>query len=279
MIEGSKTPRRPLACLRRLTPRSLLYVALALAMVGTMLAAIGSFMPAYTDPTAAELIRSGSECERGVPNKNIDLQCDSDTWYRSMSSLRTTKWTLVDLGAGLLASAMSVLIFAWWSGRKTWKQLTTPKWRLSILALVSVIWLAQIPAFGLFFITELARGYHPWWADSLAIPLAGTLSGVLALYLPCTAVWLFFVVGARLPAPVFSTVSGRPFVNVLWTAAAVAMFVPITLYLVTAVLSGVILMVPFLWLLLWLTLCARAAALSRHRPKLGEGLDAARVAK
>ncbi|MET0720860.1 MAG: hypothetical protein ABWY64_08495, partial [Tardiphaga sp.] len=107
----------------------------------------------------------------------------------------------------------------------------------------------------------------PHWADTIMIPIMQFLSVVLALYLPCIAVWLFFVVGAKFPAPVFSTVSGRPFVNVLWTAAALLMFVPVALYLVMAIFGGLTLMVPFLWLVLWLTLCARAAALSRHTSK------------
>src|SRR5258708_2824880 len=143
MIEESKALGPIKGSLRRLTPRSLFYVALVLAAVGAMLATRGSFMPAYTDPVAAERIQAGSECEPGVPNKNANLQCDSELWHRSMHSLRTEKWTLVDLGAGLLASALSVLVFAWWSGSKSWTQLTTPKRTSSILALVSISWVIQ----------------------------------------------------------------------------------------------------------------------------------------
>jgi hypothetical protein len=88
---------------------------------------------------------------------------------------------------------------------------------------------------------------------------------LLRLFLPYIAIWLIFIVGARLPASVFSNVPGRPLVNAFWTGAAALLFVPIGLVLIGAILEGPILMVPFLWLTLWLTLCARAAALTRHR--------------
>jgi len=48
--------------------------------------------------------------------------------------------------------------------------------------------------------------------------------------------------------------------------------VPVGLVLVGAILEGPIVMVPFLWLTLWLILCARAAALTRHRPNSLEQL-------
>jgi hypothetical protein len=126
----------------------------------------------------------------------------------------------------------------------------------------------QIPAYFIFFVTEIERGYHPSWADSLAIPVMATEAFVRRLFLPYVAVWLIFVIGGRLPAPVFSKIPGRSVVGLVWTAAAALLFVPIVLCLIGAILEGPVLMVPFLWLTLWLTLCARAAALTRHLPKL-----------
>ena len=123
----------------------------------------------------------------------------------------------------------------------------------------------QIPAYALHFITEMTRGYHPHWADTIAIPMIESESIVLGLFLPYIAIWLVFVVGARLPVSLFSTAPGRPLVNVFWTGASVLLMVPIVLVLFGAVLEGPTLMVPFLWLTLWLALCARAAALTRHR--------------
>jgi hypothetical protein len=250
----------------RLSRHWLAYVALLLTAVGLMFVTIGYSMPAYTDPAVAERIRSGLECERGIPNTNENLQCDSALWYRSMNALRTNKWSFVDGGEGLFLSGLTMCVFFWWRGRKPWRLWLTPKSSLSIIALAAVSWLMQIPAYVLFFITDLTRGYYPHWADSIAIPILQFESILLGLFLPYMAIWLFFVVGARLPVSVFSTVPGRPVVNTFWTGATVLLLVPVALVLIGAILEGPIMMVPILWLTLWLVLCARAAALTRHRP-------------
>jgi hypothetical protein len=249
----------------RVLRRWLVYLALLLAAAGLVSVAVGSFMPAYTDPVVAERISIGLECEPGIRNTNENLQCDSELWYRTMKALRTDKWSLVDVGGGLLLSGLMMSVFFWWSRQKSWRQLSTPRSSLSILALAGLCWLMQIPAYALFFITELTRGYYPPWADSIAIPMFQFTSILLSLFLPYMALWLFFVVGARLPVAVFSTVPGRPFVNAFWSGAATLLFIPIGLILIGAILEGPILMVPFLWLTLWLVLSARAAALTRHR--------------
>src|SRR5688572_17439501 len=113
--------------------------------------------------------------------------------------------------------------------------------------------------------TELARGYYPHWADSIAIPMIQLQSMLLALFLPYMAIGLFFVVGARLPVPIFSTIHGRPIISAFWTAATALTLLPIGLVLIGTILEGPTAMVPLFWLTVWLTLCARAAALSRHR--------------
>ena len=139
----------------------------------------------------------------------------------------------------------------------------TAKKSLWILTLASLCWLMQIPASLLFFPTEGARDYYPHWADSIAIPIFQIREVVLGLFLPYMAIWLFFVVGARLSAQVFS---GQPLVNAFWTGAAALVLVPIGLYLIIAILDGPILMVPFLWLTVWLVFSMRAAALTGYRP-------------
>ncbi len=253
------------------------YLALLLLAVGLALVIIGSLMPAYTDPMAAERIKSGLECERGIANTDKNQQCDSRLWYRSMDALRTNKWSLVDSGVGLLASGSTAYAFLWWNRQKSWRQLSTPKSIWPILALVALAWLSQIPAYELHFLIELMRGYYPPWADSIAIPIYQFRSILLRMFLPYMAIWLFFVVGARLPVVVFSTIPGRPFANTFWTVASALLLVPLALVLIGAILEGPIVMVPFLWLTLWLVLCARAAALSRHQPVATQQVTGVRV--
>jgi hypothetical protein len=241
-------------------------LALLLVVAGFTLLVIGAWMPAYTDPVVAERIRSGSECQPGIPNTDENRRCDDQLWHRAMNTLRTNKWRLIDGGGGLLASGLTMAVFFGASRRKSWRQILTPGSSLSILALAGLAWLMQIPAYALLFVTELTRGYYPHWSDSIAIPMQSMLFGLFLLFLPYMGIWLVFVVGARLPVSIFSTIPGRPLLNAFWTTAAAMLLLLTGLVLVGAILEGAILMVPFLWLTLWLTLCARAAALTRHRP-------------
>jgi hypothetical protein len=241
-------------------------LALLLVVAGFALLVIGAWMPAYTDPVVAERIRSGLECQPGIPNTDENRRCDDQLWHRAMNTLRTNKWRLIDGGGGLLASGLTMAVFFGASRRKSWRQILTPGSSLSILALAGLAWLMQIPAYALLFVTELTRGYYPHWSDSIAIPMQSMLFGLFLLFLPYMGIWLVFVVGARLPVSIFSTIPGRPLLNAFWTTAAAMLLLLTGLVLVGAILEGAILMVPFLWLTLWLTLCARAAALTRHQP-------------
>jgi len=246
--------------------RSLDYIFLFVFLAGAILIVVGLFMPPYSDPIAIEKIRSGLECEIGVPNlKSGEMPpCESDVWHRSMDGLRTHKWRLIDFGGGLMASAITLFGFVKWHARQSRSMVCTPKRSVTIVALASIVWLMQVPAHSLYYFVEFSRDCCPWWADSLSIPIVDTAQGVLVLLLPWIGLWLVFVAGARLPAPVFLTVPGRPLVNFIWTGAAALLFVPIVINLLIAIIDGPVTMVPFLWFALWLVLCARAAALSRH---------------
>jgi len=234
-------------------------------VVGCLLIAIGSVMPAYTNAAAAEQIRTGQECEPGIPNVSPDRRCPDEQWYKSMNNLRTGKWQLVDTGAGLVASGVAMLGFMLWNRKKAWRELSTPK-SVWIISLASAAWLLQIPAYDLLFMTELARGYYPPWSDSVVIPMSQVRNMLLWLFLPYLAIWLGFVVGSRLPAKVFSNASSRRLVNAFWTGVTALLVVPVALILIGAILDGPTMIVPLLWLVLWLLLCARSAALTRHRP-------------
>ncbi len=266
MINPSVAPSADSGNQSRLLWRWLRHFALLLVVAGAVLLVIGALMPAYNDPVAAERIISGDECAPGIPKSDENLKCDSNLWHRSMSALRTSKWKLVDSGGGLLLSGLMIAVFFWLNVGKCRNQFLTPKKSLWILTLAGLCWWIQIPAYQFFFLTEGARDYYPHWADSIAIPIFQIQEAVFGLFLPYMAIWLIFLVGARLSAQVFSADRGRPLVNAIWTCAAALLLVPIGLYLVNAILDGPVLMVPVLWLTVWLVLSTHAAALTRQRP-------------
>jgi len=169
------------------------YLALLLVVVGSVILVIGTVMPAYTDPVAAERIISGQECKPGVRNSNENFRCDGELWHRSMSALRTDKWRLVDGGGGLLVSGLMMAVFSWWNARESRSRSLTRTRSLWILALASLCWLMQIPAHLRFFLTEGARDYYPHWADSIAIPIFQVQGLVLEFLLPYMAIWLFLL--------------------------------------------------------------------------------------
>jgi hypothetical protein len=218
--------------LLRITPvpmqRWIFSLAKVLAFAGVVLVAIGTAVPAYKDPKAAQLIFSGAECEVGVPNRNENLHCDSVVWQRSMESLRTSKWLIVDVGMGFLASALSFALFGAYcrrAGIKSWTDLRTPKSSATIVVLAGISWFAQIPAYLILIVVELAfRDCCPWWADSVAIPIFEIPRLVGALFFPYMAIWLFiwgvFLFKSRLPASILLTVPGSPMSDILWTTAA-----------------------------------------------------------
>ena len=266
MIDPSVMPSADSGNQSRLLWRWFRHFALLLVAAGAMLLVAGALMPAYNDPVAAERIFSGDECAPGIPNRDENLKCDSELWHRSMSGLRTSKWRLVDGGGGLLLSGLMLAVFFWWNAGKRRNHFLTPKKSLWILALASLCWWMQIPAYHLFFLTEAARNYYPHWADSIAIPIFAIQHVVREFFLPYIAIWLVFLVGARLSARLVSTVRGRLLVNAFWTGAAALLLVPIGSYLIIAILDGPMLMVPFLWLTVWLVFSVRAAALTPPRP-------------
>jgi hypothetical protein len=246
----------------------LVFLALLAVAAGLLLVAVGASMPAYTDSAAAERIKSGLECIPGVPNPDPNRQCPDEIWQRSMSELRTIKWILVDQGGALLVSGLTMCVFAFWSRGKSWRQWSTPRWKLAILVLAALAWLVQFPVYFVYFIGRLTRDDLPHWADSISIPMGALQANLLQWFLPYMAIWSLFVIGARLPVRIFSRLPGRPLVNAFWTGVTAVLFVLVAAVLVGAVLDGPVLMLPFLWLTLWLLLCARAAALTRHRPAL-----------
>lgn len=266
MIKQPITPSQNRGDQPRWLRRWCSHLALLLVVVGSALLVIGVMTPAYNDPVVAERIIMGQECTPGISNRDENLKCDSDLWHRSMSALRTNKWKSVDRGGGLLASGLMIAVFSWWTARTCRSRPLTAARSLWILVLASLCWWMQIPAYQLLFLSEGARDYYPHWADSIAIPIFQIQEVALELFFPYMAIWMIFVVGARLSVQLPSTARGRPLVNIFWTGATALLLVPIGFYLIIAILDGPMLMVPFLWLTVWLVFSVRAGALTRHRP-------------
>jgi hypothetical protein len=244
----------------------LMVFALGLASAGAILLWISSDMPVFTNSAVAERVWSGQECEPGVPNPNPP-ECDTETWVRSMRGLSTSKWDYHDIGSGLIASALTLLAFSLCfhlRGERTLRSLRTPRHVGAVLAIFAASWLMQIPAFIFSRQIEIERRYGPPWADAQSMSTHIANFGVLVFLVPLTFLfWLIFFHRSRLPAPLWLTVPGRPWLTAFWTLVAALPFALFAGYLVAAHISNTAL-VPIGWVGIWVVLCGRAAALSRH---------------
>ena len=247
----------------------LVAMALALAAAGGALIRVSADMSPYTDSALAERLKSGAECEPGVPNPNPTV-CDRATWDRSMRAVTTEKWHYLDRGKGLIASALRLLAFALYCsirGETKLRNLRTPRRATTILILLGGAWLTQVPAFWMLLYTYLERGYFARWADGHAMLTHIDIWAVLILLVPLVlSFWLIFLYRSRLPVPLWLTIPGRPWLTVFWSLVALPLFVYFMAGLVSAIRQNAIL-VPPMALCVWLVLCARAAGLSRHLPR------------
>ncbi|HJT31078.1 MAG TPA: hypothetical protein VJ783_03350 [Pirellulales bacterium] len=168
----------------------MIWLAAAIGLVGIGLVFYSSTMPYYTDRAAPH--RLADELQ-DVPREVRFRQ-----WYARLPAYETSRKKLSDCGRGCLAASVGLLcaILVWhyyhlWRALRTWP---------ALLALWIGLWMIRVPLENWYYEVRAARHDYPWWGDSMAIPLAGSLIAIVAGAAVSTVLILLLIAGRRLPA-------------------------------------------------------------------------------
>ncbi len=190
-------------------------------------------------------------------------------WHTEIDALRTERYPLYDLGTGLIALSACVAFMIRALPLKTradFAALSTPASPITLLLIAAIawsgFWLSEIVAV----VSAVHRFEVPPWADTLAIPFFAFYGAFAVGALPfLVIVWLAGVWGSDLPSSMWLWKKHRPWASWITSVLASIPLAPFLLMLAVAVEQGPFLDVPVAFLLIYLSLALRAAALSRFR--------------
>lgn len=112
----------------------------------------------------------------------------SSEYWQLRDEWLTPKFELQDYGGTLVALSAGVLLVS----RKGWRQLRSPRSRVTLFGLAFAAPLLTIFAYVFDLLQGFARGEFPHWADSIAIPLMG-VPNLFLIFLAWSGVHLVFL--------------------------------------------------------------------------------------
>lgn len=229
-------------------------------MIGAGLVLWSALLPEYRDPAQASELLTTQDWQRAV-----DREAFNQDWFRRMAELRTAKWSLQDLGTGLLVLTACFLVITMRYRLATIRDflsLRSPGSTSGFLIPGTIAWLGMTLSFAYMTIRDVSRHFAPPWADSLSIPLAALPVPFLLLPVPLVVGWLL-VRRAPLPVGLWIWDGKRPSRAMIWTALFALTAAILLAALGMAVIAGDIFAIPLTILALYLTLAARAAVIAR----------------
>lgn len=248
----------------------ILLVALALAAVGGYLVHYSNTLPEWTDKARAEHLMTADGPAQDLSGS--ERQAYNDNWFKQMDALRTPKWPMLDLGSGLIASAAMLAVGVILLHIKTvadLPSLRTPHWRLLILGICILAWYLRAQAISYSLQQDYDRHMFASWADSIGIGVAGeALFHLVGLMVLVPLIWFLALWRAQLPARLWVWDREAPIASWFFSICAVIALMFAANDLLYALNFGPYLLVPASWLLIYGTLCVRAAAISQFAPKL-----------
>jgi hypothetical protein len=233
-----------------------------LFILGAALFAYGANLAPYHDPNWDEQILDQSLMMADQPRAFVDSL--TAAWQAARAKAQTGRNEHMDLGAGLAALGVSMVLLFLFRRVRSWRDfsaLESPSSRVGFVALAAVIWLSFVPAEWYWLGYTQSRGDHPWWADSLAIPMSQILAfGLFGLPIIILGAW-FAVRGTVLPVRLWT----RPVVAQSYVVAP--LFIVAAVVALTVLLSSIVaapFIVPSTLFAVYLLLSARAAAARRR---------------
>jgi hypothetical protein len=188
-----------------------------------------------------------------------------------MDALRTSKWAIFDLGAGIVASAATLATGIFLLRIQTFsdlRNLRTPRSRLLILAICVSAWFLSFCASAYSFFQDLGRHMSPWWADSIAIPLGEIkifyFDGVIILV---SLTWLLALHRAALPTSLWVWRQDAPIASWFFSVCAAVSLLGSAWSFSDVLRFGPYIAVPAIGLWIYGALVVRAAGISCFAPK------------
>jgi len=143
---------------------------------------------------------------------------DKDEYYKLDLELRTSKITLMDLGAGIVIASGIILLFLLLTKTKTLSDFKNLKSlnKLSIFVSTNLVWLLLIPGTFWYYTFRAGRGDYPPFADSIGIPIYTQIPFFLCLIIPMNLFILLTTINTTLPTKLFIKADTYSRTVILW---------------------------------------------------------------
>lgn len=201
-----------------------------LLVIGVVMVFYSCFLPKYENADKKEQLEW--DCMEG--------RIDRDTYYEEVGKLTTSKNEWMDLGSGLAAFSLVMLVLLFASRTTTWgdfQKLMTKKklfyWIANNLAL-----LLLIPGAFWYYSFRGARGDYPMFADSIGIPLYSETVTMLVLLIPLNLFLLLTLTRSKMPAQLLYWPQHHNARSVVWEVVFGLCLLVTVFFLVTSIVDG-----------------------------------------
>ena len=145
-------------------------------------------------------------------------EIDKKEYYKKEAELRTSKTTLMDLGAGIAIASGVILIFLLLTKSKKILDLKNVKSlnKLAIFISANLVWLLLLPGTVWYYTFRGGRGDYPPFADSIGIPLMTQIPLVLFLLIPLNVFLILTTIKTNLPTRLFVKAENYNKRKILW---------------------------------------------------------------
>ncbi len=175
-------------------------------IVGLGLFSYSLTLPYYKDQKSADDLLS----------RSYDI--DKQEYYKREAELRTSKTTVMDLGAGIAIASGTILLFLLLTKTKTFSDFKNLKTlnKLTTFVSANLVWLLLIPGTFWYYTFRGGRGDYPPFADSIAIPIFSQVPLFLFLLIPLNIFILLTTLKTNLPTKLFVKADTYSRPAILW---------------------------------------------------------------
>ena len=234
-----------------MTPRIITILAL---VIGLGLFSYSLTLPYYKDQKAADnLLNNAYNIER-------------HEYYKKEAELRTSKTTLMDLGAGIVIASITIFIFLLVSKSKCFSDLKNVKTlnKLAIFISANLVWLLLIPGIHWYYLFRGGRGDYPPFADSIGIQIMIQIPFFLFLLIPLNIFLLLTTIKTNLPTQLWIKVEKYSKLSILWELFFGFWFLLNLFYFVSFVFDGDHFAIPVNLFFTYILLNLRARQISKY---------------